>query len=123
MADCNKSTIANVLSDLLTNIGQKLANKIPKSSKIFETYINKVNVMIGCKSFLINELKDAFFLLKVDKRSGVDNVSLSITKKCFGVLYKPVIYLFQQSLEKRAFLGDLQFSKVNLIYKFGEVVM
>ena len=123
MADCNKSTIANVLSDLLTNIGQKLANKIPKSSKIFETYINKVNVMIGCKSFLINELKDAFFLLKVDKSSGVDNVSFSIIKKCFGVLYKPVIYLFQQSLEKRAFLDDLQFSKVNLIYKFGEVVM
>ena len=33
---------------------------------------------MGSKSLLINELKDAFFLLKTDKSSGVDDVSFHI---------------------------------------------
>ena len=48
------------------------------------------------KSLLINELKDTFFSLKIS--SGADDVSFNIIKKCFGVLYKPLIYLFQLSL-------------------------
>ena len=51
----NKPKIADVFNDLFTNIGQKLASQIPKSSKIFETYINKVNATIDFKSLSINE--------------------------------------------------------------------
>ena len=56
----NKPEIANAFNELLTNICQKLASQIPKSSKTFETYINKVNVIMGSKPLSINELKDAF---------------------------------------------------------------
>ena len=34
----NKPEIADAFNDFFTNIGQKLASQIPKSSKIFETY-------------------------------------------------------------------------------------
>ena len=57
----NKLEIADAFSDFFTNIGQKLANQIPKSSKTFETYINKANVIMESKPLLISELKDAFF--------------------------------------------------------------
>ena len=57
----HKPEIADTFNDFFTNIGQKLASQIPKSSKIFETYINKVNVKMESKSSSINELKDAFF--------------------------------------------------------------
>ena len=40
----NKSEIVDSFKDFFTNIGQKLASQIPKLSKTFETYINKVNV-------------------------------------------------------------------------------
>ena len=40
----NKREIADAFNDFFTNIGQKLASQIPKPSKTFETYINKVNV-------------------------------------------------------------------------------
>ena len=36
----NKPKIADAFNDFFTNIGQKLASKILKSSKTFETYIN-----------------------------------------------------------------------------------
>ena len=69
--------------------GQKLTSKISKSPKTFETYINKVNVIMGSKPLLINELKDAFSSLKTNKSSGVDDVNFNIIKKCFGVLCEP----------------------------------
>ena len=37
------------------------------------------------KPLSINELKDAFFSLKMNKSSGVEDVSFNIIKKCFGV--------------------------------------
>ena len=42
----NKPGIADDFNDFSTNIGQKLASQIPKSSKTFETYINKVNTIM-----------------------------------------------------------------------------
>ena len=96
----NKPEIADASNDFFTNIGQKLASQIPKSSKIFETYINKVNVIIDSKPLLKNELKDAFFSRKMNKSSCVDDACFNIIKKCFGVLCKPLIYQFQLSLEK-----------------------
>ena len=85
----NKRKIADAFNDFFTNIGQKLSSKIPKSSKTFKAYINKVNVIMESKPLLINELKDAFFSLKLNKRSGVDDVSFNIIKKCFGGFANP----------------------------------
>ena len=42
----NKHKIADVFNDFFTNIGLKLASQIPKSSKTFEKYNNKVYVIM-----------------------------------------------------------------------------
>ena len=63
----NKHEIAAGFNDFFTNIGQKPASQIPKSFKTFETYINKVNVVMDSKLLSINELKDVFFTLKINK--------------------------------------------------------
>ena len=76
----NKPKIADVFNDLFTNIGQKLTSQIPKSSKTFETYIKKVNVIMDSKPLSINKLK-AFSSLKINKSSGLDDVSSNITNK------------------------------------------
>ena len=116
----NKPEIANAFNEFLTNIGQKLVSQIPKSSKTFETYINKVNVIMKSTPLSINELKVAFFSLKINKSSSVDDVSFNIIKKCFGVHCQPLIYLFQLSLKKRVFPDDLKIAKVTPIYKAGD---
>ena len=67
------------------------------------------------KPLSINEFKDAFFSLKINKSLGVHNVSFNIIKKCFGVLCEPLIYLFQLSLEKGVFPDDLKIAKVTPI--------
>ena len=108
---------ADAFNDFFTNIDQKPASQIPKSSKLFETYINKVNVIMDCKPLPINKLKDTFFSLKINKSSGVEDVSFNIIKKCFGMLCEPLIYLFQLSLENGVFPDDLRIAKVTPIYK------
>ena len=85
-----KLEIADAFNYFFTNIGQKLASQKPKSSKTFETYINKMNVIMDSKPLSINELKDVFFSLKINKSSGVDDVNFNIIKKTL----KPLIYLF-----------------------------
>ena len=85
----NKRKAADGLNDFLTNIGQKLANQISKSSKTFEIYINKANVLIESKPLSINELKNAFFSLKINKSSGVDDVSFNIIKNTLGCFANP----------------------------------
>ena len=42
----------------------------------------------------INELKDAFFSLKINKNPGYDNISFNVVKKCFEVLSKPLLHIF-----------------------------
>ena len=43
-----------------------------------------------------------------------------LLKKCFGVLCKSIIYLFQLFLEKGVFPGDLKTAKLTPIYKAGD---
>ena len=119
----NKPEIVDAFNGFFANIGQKLASQIPKSSKTFETYNNKVNVIADSKPLLIRELKETFFSLKVNKSSGVDVISFDIIKKCFGVFCEPLIYLFQLSIEKGVFPDDLKISRVTPIYKAVIVVI
>ena len=55
---------ADAFNDFFTNIDQKPASQIPKSSKLFETYINKVNVIMDCKPFTNKQIKRHIFLAK-----------------------------------------------------------
>ena len=103
----NQPEIDDAFNDFFINIAQKLASQIPKLPKTFETYINKVDVIMGSKPLSIN----AFFSLKINKSSGVDDVSFNINKKYFGVLSEPLIYLFQLSLEKGVFQMILKLPK------------
>ena len=96
----NKPKIADAFNDFYTSIGQKLASQVQKLSKTSEPYINNVNVIMDCKPLLINELKDAFFSLKINKSSDVDDVSFNIIIKCFEVLSEPLIYQLQLPLGK-----------------------
>ena len=75
---------------------------------------------MGSKPLSINELKDAFFSLKINKSTAVDDFGFNIIKKCFGVFCESLIYLFQLSLEKRIFPDDLKIAKVTPIYKTGD---
>ena len=108
--------VADEFNRFFTNIGTDLANKIPNASKRFDFYITKVNTSMESRPLSINELKDAFFSLKINKSPGHDGVSFNVIKKCFGEIYEPLKYLFNLSIVKGIFPDDLKIVKVTSIY-------
>ena len=75
--------IANELNTFFTNIGSKLASKIPNGSTTFESYWSKPVSIRGRKQHSMGELKDAFFSLKINKSSSYDDINFHVLKKMF----------------------------------------
>ena len=69
------------------------------------------------QSLSINELKNAFFSLNINKSPGHDGVSFNVIKKCFGESCEPLKYLFNLLIVKGLFPHDLNIAKVTPIYK------
>ena len=113
----DESKISNDFKAFFTSIGSKLASKIPNASTTFESYINKTDSIMETKQLSINELKDAFFTLKIDKSPGYDDISFNVLKKYFSSLCEPLKYLFNLSIKKGSFPDDLKIAKVTPIYK------
>ena len=111
--------IADEFNKFFTNIGTDLANKIPNASKRFDFYITKVNTSMESQPLSINELKNAFFSLKINKSPGHDGMSFNVIKKCFGELCELLKYLFNLSIVKGIFPDDPKLAKVTPIYKAG----
>ena len=69
-----------------TAFGPSLARKIPTPCKPFETFLKKASTTSPEKCLTMNELKDAFFSLKMNKSTGADEISFNEIKTCFGEL-------------------------------------
>ena len=76
--------------DFFTNIGHKLAHKIPASKILLKVICKKTEFNMKNEPFTISELKDVFSM----KCAGYDDLSFNIIKRCFSVLCKPLKYLF-----------------------------
>ena len=63
----------------------------------------------------MNELKDAFLSLKINKSLRYDDVSLNVFKKYFKSLLETLKYLFNLSIENGIFSDDLKIAKVTPI--------
>ena len=107
-----KVEIANEFNTFFTNIGAELAKNIPNASRPFESYINRVDTTMPTDSFTINEVKEAFFSLKINKSPGCDEISFNVIKNCFSELNMPLKYLFDMSLESGIFPDKLKIARV-----------
>ena len=118
IADVN--LIATHFNSYFTEIGPNLANKIKKSSINFEGYIKKCNSIQTEHPLSINELKDAFFSLHINKNPVFDGISVTVLKNCFGALHKPLLQVFNQSIVKGIFPDDLKIARVTLAFNSFE---
>ena len=112
--------IANHFNSYFTEIGPNLVNKIEKSSINFEGYIKKCNNIQPEHPLSINELKDSFFSLGINKSSGFDGISFTVLKNCFGALHKPLLHVFNLSIVKGIFPDDLKIARVTPVFKGGD---
>ena len=112
-------SIAESFNKYFTQIGPKLAKDIGTSTKSFNEYIKKHDTTQPEKVISVNELKDAFFSLKINKSAGYDDISFNVVKNCFGVLYKRLLQIFSLSLQNVIFPDKLKIARVTKLFKGG----
>ena len=112
--------IANAFNNVFINIGPKLADGIPTATRSFESYLQNTNETIKEEPITINEIKDAFFSLKINKSAGYDEISFNVIKNCFGELCDPLTYIFNLSFEKGIFPDRMKIAKVTPVFKGGD---
>ena len=69
------------------------------------------------RCLIINELKDAFFSLKMNKSTGADEICFNVVRSCFGELSDILRYVFDLSLQTGIFPDSLKIAKVTLYSK------
>ena len=71
------------------------------------------------KDLTVNELKNTFFPLKSNESSGYDEVSFNVIKKCFGSLHKPLLRIFNASLQNVTFPDELKIARITPLFQNG----
>ena len=112
--------IVQEFNSFYANIGPSLAKKIDNSSVRFESYVKKCKNKQPEKPLSINELKDAFFSLDINKSPGFDDISFTVLKNCFGALHKPLLHVFNLSIIKGICPDDLKIARVTPVFKGGD---
>ena len=115
-------SIAANFKRYFTEIGPTLAKKIDSSSVNVHKYLEAYNITQPERDLTVNGLKGAFFSLKLNKSPGYDEVSFNVIKKCFGSLHKPLLHIFNVSLQNGTFPDELKIPDELLPYLKMEAI-
>ena len=110
-----------MFNEFFTEIEPSLARKIPSPSKPFESFLKKASTTLPERYLNINELKDAFFPLKMDKSNGADKIFLNVIKNCLGELSYILRYAFDLSLQTGIFTDSVKIAKVTPVFKTDDL--
>ena len=88
-SNTNLHSTVKSFNKYFTEIDPNLASRIDSQIKLFHEYLKGYQISQPENVVSVDELKDAFFSLKINKNPGYDDISFNAFKKCFGVLYKP----------------------------------
>ena len=105
--------IAKHFNSYFTEIRPNLSNKIENSSINLKAILKNASIRPE-HPLTVNKLKDAFFLLGINKNPGFDGISFMVLKNCFGALHKPLLCVFSLSIVKGIFPHDLYPTRVGL---------
>ena len=110
----DQMTIAENFNNFFSEIGPKLASKIPDSIISFEHFLQGDYQILEEKPVTDDELNEAI------KSSGYDEISSDVIKHISPLIFDPLKYIFNLSLEKGIFPDQLKIAKVTPLFKKGD---
>ena len=116
-----ETEIAKKFDEFFTEISSSLARKIPTPCNPFETFLKKASTTSPEKCLTMNDLKDAFFSLKMNKSTGADEIPFNEIKTCFGELNDILRYVFNLFLQTGIFPDPLKIANVTPVLKTGDL--
>ena len=108
IAITDETQITKNFNKFFTEIGTKFAKEIETSTIKFDDYLKQCNTILPDNPVFINEVKDTFFSLQVNKSPGYDGIGFNVVKHCFGSLHKLLLHIFNLSIQKGVFPDELK---------------
>ena len=104
------------MNKFFAEIVSKRAKEIEAPITKFVDYLEQCDTIQTDNPVFINELEDAILSLQINKSSGYDSITSNVVNHCFGSLYKPLIHIFNLSIQKWVFTVNLKIARVAPIY-------
>ena len=115
----NKTTLVN-FNNFFSEIGPKLASKIPHSLISFEHFLHGGFLSLEEKLITDDELNEALQILKAKKSSAYDEISSNVIKLISPSVFEAIKYIFNLSIETSIFSHLLKIAKVIPLFKKGD---
>ena len=115
----NKTTAVN-FNKFFSEIGPKLASKIPHSLISFEHFLHGDYPSLEEKPITDDELNEALQTLKTKKSSGCDEISSDVIERISPSVFEPLRYIFNLSIKKDIFPDQLKIAEVIPLFKKGD---
>ena len=113
--------IANGFCNYFTNVGPKLAAKIPPVNTSFRSFLNgQTHESLALKPTTVEELNDICMSLKSGKAPGYDDISMHVIKNTFEIVSEPLKNIINLSFSKGIFPDKLKVAKVIPVFKADE---
>ena len=110
-------SLAGDFNECFAQVGPNLTKDIGTSTRSFNEYIKKHDTTQPEKAISVNVFKGAFFSFKINKSACYDDISFNAVKKCFGVLQKSLLHIFNLSLQTGIFPDKLKIARVTPLFK------
>ena len=119
----DKKAIAENFNNFFSEIGPKLATKIPHSSISFQRFLHGDYPSLEEKLITDVELNKTLQILKTRKSSGYDDISSNVTKHISPSIFDPLRYIFNLSIEKGIYPDQLKIAKVSPVFKKSDTTL
>ena len=107
----DKKAVAETFNKFFSEIGPKFSFKIPHSLTSFEQFLH------GDSPWKNDELNEAPQTLKAKKSSEYDDIYSDVIKHISPLVFEPMRYIFNLSIEKGIFPDQLKIAEVNAFFK------
>ena len=113
-------SIAEKFSKIFVNIGPNLADKIPQCDLTFKSYLPTINTTLNETMLSEDEFEEAFKWLKRNKAPGHDGLDVNIITSVYELIKKPLLKIFNESINLGIFPENMKIAKVTPIFKSGK---
>ena len=116
----NAKSIMEKFNEFFVNIGPNLANKIPQCDLTFKSYLPTINTTLNERVLSEDEFEEAFKSLKRNKAPDHDGLDVNIITSVYELIKKPLLKIFNESINLGIFPKNMKIAKVTPIFKSGK---
>ena len=113
-------SFAEKFNEIFVKIAPNPAYKISQCDLTFKSYLPTVNTTLNETVLSQDEFEEAFQSLKRNKAPGHDGLDVNIITSVYELIKKPLLKIFNESINLGIFPENMKIAKITSIFKSGK---